>query len=202
MSTPGFSFAAIVVTALLALWGDRFQARRTAVAEALVSALTEAQRPTFLLDLANPDHSELVTRPVEEWVTLLGALEPGVVVTDEQRRDKVDEILGWRMAERRDRVRFAAVARAREIRHLARYYDALSRAAVVRNEKVVGPVSPEVNAISEQLVHTVAAVRVPSVLWPLHTLVRRLPGIRGLLVSDDDLRILVADYAPTPNPPG
>jgi hypothetical protein len=201
VSTFGLSLAVIVVTALLALWGDRFQARRAAVAEALVSALTETQRPTFLLDLANPDHSMLVTRPVEQWVTLLRSLQPGVVVTDEQRRDKVDEILGWRMAERRDRIRFAAVARAGEIHHLAKYYSALIQAAAVRNEKLLGPVRPEMDAISAELVRTVAAVRVPSVLRPLHTLVSWLPWTGGLLVSDHDLRILVADYSPTFNPP-
>ena len=114
VSTFGLSLAAIGATALLALLGDRFQARRAAVAEALVSALTEAQRPTFLLDLANPDHEVLVRGPVEQWLRLLRSLQPGVVVTDEQVRDKVDEILGWRMAERRERIRFAAVARARE----------------------------------------------------------------------------------------
>jgi hypothetical protein len=122
------------------------------------------------------------------------------VVTDEQVRDKVDEILGWRMAERRERIRFAAVGRAGEIRHLARYYGMVIQAAIDRGEKVPGRVGREVDAISEELVHTIAAVRVPRVLRPLHKLVRRLPRVGDLLVSDDDLRILIADYSLSPNP--
>ena len=202
MSAFGYSLVTIAVTALLALVGDRVQARRAAVADALVSALTDAQRPTFLLDLADANHALLVTRPLEQWVRLLGSAQPPVAVTDEQVRDKLDEILGWRMAERRERIRFAAVGRAREIRHLARYYRAIIQAATDRGEKIPGRVGNDVNTITEELVRTVAAVRVPSLLRPLHALARRLPGVGALLVSDDDLRMLIADYSLAPNTAG
>ena len=157
MSAFGYSLVTIAVTALLALVGDRVQARRAAVADALVSALTDAQRPTFLLDLADANHALLVARPLEQWVRLLGSAQPPVAVTDEQMRDKLDEILGWRMAERRERIRFAAVGRAREIRHLARYYRAIIQAATDRGEKIPGRVGTDVNTITEELVRTVAA---------------------------------------------
>ena len=87
------------------------------------------------------------------------------------------------------------------IHHLACYYQTLNQAAEARGEKFPGRVSREVDAISENLVRTVAAVRVPSVLRPLHALIRRWHRVGGLLVSDEDLRILLADYSPTPNLP-
>lgn len=200
MSAFGYSLVTVAVTALLALAGDRIQARRAAVAEALVSALTDAQRPTFLLDLANADHAVLVTKPLEQWVALLASVQPPVLVSQEQMVDKVNEILGWRMAERRERIRFAAVGRAREIHHLACYYRAIIEAAADRGEKIPGRVGSDINATTDELVRTVAAVRVPSALRPLHALARQLPGLGVLLVSDDDLRMLVADYSATPSP--
>lgn len=200
MSAFGYSLITIATAALLALLSERFQARRAAVAEALVSALTDAQRPTFLLDLANPDHAALVTGPLRHWLGLLASLRPPVPVTQEQLRDKVDEILGWRMSERRERIRFAAVGRAYEVRQLARYYGAMIEAAIERGEKIPTGVGGDANAITDQLVRTVAAVRVPTLLRPLHAVAARLPGIGGLLVSTEDLRMLLADYSLTPAP--
>jgi len=112
---------------------------------------------------------------------------------------KVDEILGWRMTERRERIRFAAVGRAREIRHLARYYRAIIDAAIRDHKKIPARVGSEVNAVTDELVRTVAAVRVPTVLRPLHALLTRLPIVGGRLVSDDDLRMLIADYSLIPS---
>ena len=201
MSAFGYSLVTIAITALLALLAERFQVRRAAVAEALVSALTDAQRPTFLLDLANTDHALLVTGPLKQWMALLASLHPTAPVTEDRVRDKVDEILGWRMTERRERIRFAAVGRAREIRHLARYYRAIIQAAIDRGEKIPSRVGGELSAVTDQLVRTIAAVRVPTVMRPVHDLLRRLPGVSGLLVSDDDLRMLIADYSLAPNAP-
>lgn len=199
MSAFGYSLVTIAVTALLALLSDRFQARRAALADALVSALTDAQRPRFLLDLANTDHALLVTGPLQQWVALLASLHPPVPVTDEQVQSKVDEILDWRMTERRERIRFAAVGRAREIRHLARYYRAIIDAAIKDHKKIPARVGREVNSVTDELVRTIAAVRVPTLLRPLHALLSRLPTVRDLLVSDDDLRMLIADYSLIPS---
>ena len=50
----------------------------------------------------------------------------------------MDEILQWRMAERRERIRFAAVGRAREIKHLAELgYAQQERSRVGKRQRTV-----------------------------------------------------------------
>ena len=195
MTALGYSLIPILVTALLAYLADRFQSRRAVVADALVAALTNALRPSFLTDLATTDHALLITRPVQHWRAYVASLQPAVELTDEQVASKVDDILGWRMAERQERIRFAAVARARDVRHLARYYEALISAAGKRREKVRVQLSEDVDAVTGELVGAVASVRLPTLARPVRAIVKRVPGLRGLVVSDDDLRILLADYS-------
>ena len=207
MTALGYSLIPLLLTALLAYLADRFQSRRAVVADALVAALTNALRPTFLVDLAIPDHSMLVTKPVQHWRSFVASLQPPVELTDEQVADKVDEVLTWRMAERQERIRFAAVARARDVRHLADYYAELIDAAGKRGEKIRVQLSQEVDAVNIDLVRTVASVRLPTLARPLHAAFKRIPGLGRLLVSDDDLRILLADYsltrpAPSRHPTG
>ena len=171
MTALGYSLIPILLTALLAYLADRFQSRRAVVADALVASLTNALRPTFLVDLAIPDHALLVAKPLQHWRTFVASLQPPVELTDEQVADKIDEVLAWRMAERQERIRFAAVARARDVRHLADYYAELIDAAGQRGEKIRVQLSQEVDAVNIDLVRTVASVRLPT-LAPTFT--RRL----------------------------
>ena len=193
MSALGYSLVTVAVTALLALMADRFQARRAAVADALVSALTDAQRPRFLLDLASDTHASFVTGPLNEWVALLRSVTPAVDPSGEQLQKKVDEILDWRMSERRERIRFAAVGRAREIRHLAEYYRVTNK--VTKKSDGTAGAGEAVDTVTNELVSAIAAVRVPSLLRPVHWFVEQVPFVNKLLVSTEDLRMLTADYS-------
>jgi hypothetical protein len=166
-----------------------------------------------LLDLRDRDHAALVLEPARRWSELVAQLAPGEPVPYDSAAAKVDEILRWRMREREQRIRFAILARAGDVHHLAAYYRQLAEAAVTRGEKTFGKVPDDAHAAVTELVRSVISIRVPGYARAVHAALRALPGTRSMFVADDDIRMLIADYseqrgraeAPTersPNPSG
>ena len=97
--------------------------------------------------------------------------------------------------EREARIRFAIVARSGDVRKFAAFHRAVYLGAVSAGWKKVEALEGDYERAVDELVRTVVSVRVPSILRPINQLARNLPGVRGLLIDDDDIRMLVADYS-------
>jgi hypothetical protein len=194
--TAAYTLVGTGVTAALAYLSNRFASRRASVADTLVAALRDAQRSQFLLDLRSPDHVRLISKPLAAWTAASYVRREGVASPSaDDCLKKFDEILSWRVEEREARIRFAIVARSHDIRRFADFHCAVYGGAVNSKQKTLGLLPADYAQSVDELIRTIISVRVPSVLRPFNLVARRVPGIRRLLVDDDDIRMLVADYS-------
>ena len=99
---------------------------------------------------------------------------------------------------RRRAVRFAIVARSRDVRKFAAYHRSLYREPSRAARSTTAPVPAEYDNAVTELIHTVVSVRVPSILRPINHVARTVPGVNRLLIAEDDIRMLVADYTKSP----
>lgn len=194
--------AATLIAAVITYAFDRFRQRREAAADALVVALRDYQRSRFLLDLRSEDHATLVTEPLRNWIECYQRNFVRRDLIDSEHTDqysdaklsKFSELLEWRMEERESRIKFAIMARARDVRQFARFHLRVNEWAISEGIKNMDLVDLGFDAAMEALVRTVVSIRAPSVLRPVNALARGLPGVRQLLINDNDVRLLVADY--------
>jgi hypothetical protein len=185
------------ITAGLAYASNRFASRRSSVADTLVVALRDAQRSRFLLDLTNSDHARLLSEPVAAWVAAVSNIGRAAPSTEDILK-KCDEVLSWRVEEREARIRFAIIARAHDVHRFAGYHRALYGEAIATGRKTVKDPDSAYKHTVDELIDTVVSARVPSILRPVNYCARKTPGVRDLLVEEDDVRMLVADYTDHP----
>ncbi|HEY7874281.1 MAG TPA: hypothetical protein VIG64_04070 [Actinomycetota bacterium] len=194
MSALVVGVLATALAAVVTYIFNGFRTRREAAARALIGALRDGQRSSFLLDLDNDDHSRLILEPLGAWRRLVQA-QTGERLTAERTTEKIDQLLGWRMDEREFRIAFAIMAPALSVRKLARVLLAHQRRLVAEGARHIEWQDPYFHESTQRLIQVVVSIRVATWFVPVHALLRRVPGVGSMLVRDEDIRMLVADYS-------